>query len=108
MSNESRTCAYCGEETDNSGISEHVLSCVERPEVGLLLKIQAIEVTGNVLLETIHRLVKALAEVEGMRTQVWEIYREAEQRWEGMKNMDALELAKAVREDFAHGQEEKE
>lgn len=108
MSDNLRTCAYCGEETDASSISEHVLNCTERPEVGLLLKIQALEVTGDVLLETIHRLVKALAEIEGMRSQAWRIYREAEQRWEGMKNMDAQELAKVAREDFTHEQEESE
>ena len=100
MSNELRTCAYCGKETKRSEISEHVLNCNERPEVGLILKMQAMETAGDHLLETIHSLVKALVEVEGMRSQAWEIYRIAQQRWEGIKNMDAQELAKVVREDF--------
>ncbi len=99
------TCMYCGKQEPNTTVTmaEHILACEKRPELKLLAKIQVLENTGDILLQTIHSVVKALAEIEGMRSKSWEIYTVAKEQWEEVKQITPEELEK-----ITHGQKEEE
>ena len=79
---------------------EHILDCEKRPELGLIFKIQSLENAGDNLLRTIHAVVKALAEIEGMRSKSWEIYHLAKEIWEEVKQLTAEEIAAEIRENL--------
>ena len=106
MNDQMPTCAYCGLQTEKSAISAHIRNCKKRPEVGLLVKMQIMREAGDVLLNTIYSLVQALAEIEGMRSKSWEIYRTAKETWEEVKNLTPEDIAKVVREELKDGNEE--
>lgn len=106
MNDDMPTCAYCGFQTEKSAISAHILDCTKRPEVGLLVKMQIMRKAGDVLLDTIYSLVKAMAEIEGMRSKAWDIYRTAKETWEEVKNLTPEDIAEVVREELKDGNEE--
>jgi len=98
---DSITCSYCGEKhpNTNEAICLHILLCEKRPELGLLLKIDILERTGDVLLRAIHGLVEVLSKVEGMRSKSWEIYHEANRYWNEAKESSASDLAIEARRE---------
>lgn len=102
MSEGTISCAYCGEESVRTveDTLVHILECPKRPEHALLVKIDILETAGDVLLETIHSLVKALAGLEGMRSKSWEVYRFAKEKWEEVKNISVVDLVQLAKEGF--------
>jgi len=96
------TCMYCGEQISNTteSILKHITVCEKRPELQLIMKINILEGTGDVLLETIHSVVKALAEIEGMRSKSWEIYHLAKEKWEEVKQLTPEEMLETVQEEL--------
>lgn len=99
LSNSKVICTYCGEQQSNTNESmlAHILDCEKRPELGLLVKIHVIEDAGDNLLRTIHAVVKALAEIEGMRSKSWEIYHLSRETWEEAKQSIVEDLAAETR-----------
>jgi len=91
---ETIVCAYCGTlcESTLEAVSAHMLNCDKRPEAGLQTKIAMLEIAGDEMLSVIHRLVKAQAEIEGMRTTVWQIYAMCKNRWERIKSVDVKDI----------------
>ena len=98
--NNMATCMYCGEQLSSTteSILEHITVCAKRPELQLIMKINVLEGTGDVLLETIHSVVKALADIEGMRSKSWEIYHLAKEKWEEVKQLAPEEMMKITLE----------
>ena len=98
-------CMYCGKQEPNTTLTmaEHILACEKRPELKLLTRIRILEDTGDALLRTIHSVVKALAEIEGMRSKSWQIHTIAKEKWEEAKQITPEGL-----ENFVNGQEEEE
>ena len=103
LNNDMSTCMYCGKQEPNTteAMVEHITICEKRPELKLLAKIQVLENTGDILLRTIHSVVKVLAEIEGMRSKSWQIHAVAKEKWEEAKQITPEEL-----ENFVNGQEE--
>lgn len=102
MTNESETriCVYCGEiceDVTSLAITEHVLNCEMRPELGLVLKNKFLEEMGDNVLNALHDVVEMVAEIEGTATTVWEVYRLVQEGWEIAKNTDPKYLAEGVR-----------
>lgn len=110
LSNKVVTCVYCGKQQTNTKESMlvHVINCDKRPELGLLVKLQIQEDAGDILLKTIHSVVKALAEIEGMRTKSWEIYHTAKKEWEEAKQSVVEDLAEEARESLKESENEQE
>ena len=108
LSNSKVICTYCGEQQSNTNESmlEHILDCEKRPELGLILKLQILENAGDNLLQTIHSVVKALAEIEGMRSKSWEIYHSAKKIWEEVKQLTAEEIAAEIRENLEESKDD--
>jgi hypothetical protein len=103
MTEQSNICAYCGEKItskDARAMSEHILACDMRPELGLILKIQLLREMGDNVLNALHETVKLIAEFEGSRSASWEIYRIAKEGWEIAKDAPAQDLSEAVRTDM--------
>lgn len=101
MSNELLiTCAYCGHQHANEQdiIQEHILGCKKRPEYALLLKIEFLKDTGDLLLEALLTFAKAIASYDGGMTRVWEIYRAEKETWNSAKDVNAHELAEELQE----------
>lgn len=109
---EPATCVYCGNKSGQTlaEISEHVLTCLERPEARLLMKIESLELVGDVLLSVIHSLSKVVGEMEGMRTSVWSLYQQAERKWEEVKDLSIEDLTEdlleVLREETEEAKEE--
>ncbi len=101
------TCTYCGEEQSNTNESMlyHIIECEKRPELRLLMKIQVFEHAGDRLIKTIHSVVKALAEIEGMRSKSWEIYHLSKEKWEIVKQLTAEEIEEIIRRESENEQE---
>ena len=101
-------CSYCGEPTKNTpeAVGAHIIDCPKRPELGLILKVGAMQVTGDKLIETIRGLSQAFTAIEGMRTKVWEIFHAAEKEWEIVKATTPEEFAAIAREYIAEEEEE--
>jgi len=92
-------CIYCGSDFDNPAkAQEHVSACQERPEGQLLLRISILELEGDRLLENLHGLTRAVAEIDGMRTQVWQIYHDAKDSWEHVKSVRNPAFLREIRE----------
>ena len=102
LNNDTATCMYCGKQISNTteSILEHIAICGKRPELQLIMKINVLEGTGDVLLETIHSVVKALADIEGMRSKSWEIYHLSKERWEEAKQSTVEDLAAEARKEL--------
>ena len=100
-------CSYCGEPTENTpeAVGAHIIDCPKRPELGLVLKVSAMEVSGDKLLKTIRALVEAWSNIEGMRTKVWELYHAAETEWEMIKATTPEEFAAIAREYITEEEE---
>lgn len=103
-------CAYChdGHENTPEVIRRHMLSCKERPEYALLVKMELLKNTGDELLNVLHEFSKAIGNFEGGMTGVWEIYRAEAEKWELAKNVEAKELAKTVKLEDIKKDEEKD
>lgn len=101
-------CAYCLDEHENTPevIRKHMLSCKERPEYALLVKIELLKQTGDEILIVLYEFAKAIGEFEGGMTGVWEIYRQVQESWTIAKNTDANELAEAM--NLKEGKENEE
>ena len=107
LNNDMATCMYCGEQISSTteGILEHIVICEKRPELRLLMKIQVFEHAGDRLIKTIHSVVKALAEIEGMRSKSWEIYHLSKEKWEIVKQLTAEEIEEIRRRESENEQE---
>ena len=102
LSNGIVTCTSCGEEqlNTNESMLYHIIECEKRPELGLLVKIQVIEDAGDALLKTVRSVVKALADIEGMRSKSWEIYHLSKENWEEAKQSIVEDLAAEMRKEL--------
>ena len=95
-------CAYCQDEHPNTSadIAEHIVTCNQRPELGLVLKINLMEKAGDSMLTAIHSMCVMVADIEGTSTTIWEIFRLAQEHWEIAKNVSVADLADDVRSDM--------
>lgn len=96
-------CAYCGKETaghNTRALSEHILDCDMRPELGLILHIELLKEMGDNVLNALHETVSLIAQLEGSRSTSWEIFRIAQEGWEIAKETSSVELAETARSDI--------
>ncbi len=108
--NDMVTCMYCGKQVSNTteAIIEHIIICEKRPEMQLLAKMKLLEDTGDHLLQTIRAVVKALTDMEGMRSKSWEIYHLSKKKWEEAKQITPEEIAEIMQREPKEPENEQE